>query len=197
MYAKLLILIRISLKFVPKGPVILTIRNNWFRYWLNAEQATSHYLNQCWPTLIARFRGHSLKLEKKYCRKSLRQNFFMYRVVQDWNCLPKDVISQPSHYNDVIMGAMASQITSLTLVYSTVYSGADQRKHQSSIEFPAQMASNAEKVSIWWRHHAYPVSKRGWDPCSSAKRDNPTKYTKYGKKWSLWNFTHCTAALLS
>ena len=36
------------------------------------------------------------------------------------------------HYNDVIMGAMASQITSLTIVYSTIYSGADQRKHQSS-----------------------------------------------------------------
>ena len=36
------------------------------------------------------------------------------------------------HCNDVIMGAMASQITSLTSVYSTVYSGADQRKHQSS-----------------------------------------------------------------
>ena len=34
--------------------------------------------------------------------------------------------------NDVIMSAMASQITSLTIVYSTVYSGADQRKHQSS-----------------------------------------------------------------
>ena len=30
------------------------------------------------------------------------------------------------------MGAMTSQITSLTIVYSTVYSGADQRKHQSS-----------------------------------------------------------------
>ena len=29
-------------------------------------------------------------------------------------------------------GAMASQITSLTIVYSTVYSGAYQRKHQSS-----------------------------------------------------------------
>ena len=36
------------------------------------------------------------------------------------------------HYDDVIMGAMASQITSLTIVYSTVYSGADQSKHQSS-----------------------------------------------------------------
>ena len=57
------------------------------------------------------------------------------------------------------MGVMTSQITSLTIVYSIVYSGADQRKHQSSAslaflrEFPAQMANNAENVSIWWRHH--------------------------------------------
>ena len=36
------------------------------------------------------------------------------------------------HYDDVIMDAIASQITSLTIVYSTVYSDADQRKHQSS-----------------------------------------------------------------
>ena len=36
------------------------------------------------------------------------------------------------HYDDVKMGAIASQITSLTIVYSTVYSGADQSKHQSS-----------------------------------------------------------------
>ena len=36
------------------------------------------------------------------------------------------------HHSDVIMSTMASQITSLTIVYSSVYSGADQRKHQSS-----------------------------------------------------------------
>ena len=36
------------------------------------------------------------------------------------------------HYGDVIMGAIASQITSLTIVFSTVYLDADQRKHQSS-----------------------------------------------------------------
>ena len=36
------------------------------------------------------------------------------------------------HYNDVIMTTIASQITSLTVVYSIVYSDADQRKHQSS-----------------------------------------------------------------
>ena len=66
------------------------------------------------------------------------------------------------------MGAMASQVTSPTIVYSTVYSGADQRKHQSSAslafcvmnspvtgEFPAQITSNAENVSIWWRHRDF------------------------------------------
>ena len=61
------------------------------------------------------------------------------------------------------MSAMASPITSLTIVYSTVYSGADQRKHKSSASLAfvrgihrwpvnsPQGASNAEHVSIWWR----------------------------------------------
>ena len=66
------------------------------------------------------------------------------------------------------MGAMAPQITSLSIVYSSVHSGADKKKPQSSgtpaffaenspvsDEFPAQMASNAENVSNWWRHHVY------------------------------------------
>ena len=64
------------------------------------------------------------------------------------------------------MTTMASQITSLTLVYLTVYSGADQRKHQSSESpafvrgihrIPAQMACNAENVSIRWRHHVFGI----------------------------------------
>ena len=36
------------------------------------------------------------------------------------------------HCSDVTMSTMASQITSLMIVYSTVDLGADQRKHQSS-----------------------------------------------------------------
>ena len=35
------------------------------------------------------------------------------------------------HYSDVIMSVMASQITCVTIVYSSVCSGADQRNHQS------------------------------------------------------------------
>ena len=63
------------------------------------------------------------------------------------------------HYNDVIMGAIAYQITSPTIVYSTIYSGSDKKKHKSSAslafvrgihrwpvtgEFPAQKAINAD-----------------------------------------------------
>ena len=63
------------------------------------------------------------------------------------------------------MTTMASQITSLTVVYSIVYSGVDQEnikalrhwplcgKFTGTGEFRAQRASNAENVSIWWRHH--------------------------------------------
>ena len=70
------------------------------------------------------------------------------------------------HYNDVIMSALASQITSLDNVYSTVYSRHRSKKtsklrvtglcagNSPAIgEFPAQRTSNAKNVSIWWSHH--------------------------------------------
>ena len=69
------------------------------------------------------------------------------------------------HYIDAIMATMASQITSLTIVYSTVYSDADQRKHQSSASLafvwgihrdrwiPRTKDQLRGKVSIWWRHN--------------------------------------------
>ena len=53
----------------------------------------------------------------------------------------------PSRYDDVIMSAMASQITSLTIVYSTVYSCADQRKHQSYAS-----------LAFVWGIHRWPVN---------------------------------------
>ena len=71
------------------------------------------------------------------------------------------------HYCDVIMSTMASQITSLSIVYSIFRSGADKKTSKLGVtglcagnspetgEFPAQMASIAENVSIWWRHHGY------------------------------------------
>ena len=66
---------------------------------------------------------------------------------------------RPYHdlYDDVIMSAMASQITSLTIVYSTVYSGANQSEHQSS----------ASLAFVWGIHrgpvnspHKWPVTRK-------------------------------------
>ena len=56
-------------------------------------------------------------------------------------------------------GNMTSQITSLTIVYSTVYSRRRSKK-TSKLRVAglcAQKASNAENVSIWWRHHGHSV----------------------------------------
>ena len=64
---------------------------------------------------------------------------------------------QSSHYDDVIMWTIASEITSLTSVYSTVYSDADQSKHQSS----------SSLAFVWGIHrgpvnspHKWPVTRK-------------------------------------
>ena len=62
-----------------------------------------------------------------------------------------------AHYDDVIMGAMASQITSLTIVYSTVYSGADQRKHQSSASLAFVRGIHRGPVNS---PHKWPVARK-------------------------------------
>ena len=54
-----------------------------------------------------------------------------------------------------MMGMMAYQLTSLTIVYSTVYSGADQRKHQSS----ASLAF-ARGIQRWDSPHKGPVTRK-------------------------------------
>ena len=66
----------------------------------------------------------NVKMSNRYdcMMKQISTTELQYPTLLNW--LP--------HYNDVIMRVMASQITSLMIVYSTVYSGADQRKHQSS-----------------------------------------------------------------
>ena len=61
------------------------------------------------------------------------------------------------HYNDVIMGTIASQITSLTIVHSTVYSDADQRKHQSSTLLAFERGIHRRPVNS---PHKWPVTRK-------------------------------------
>ena len=62
-----------------------------------------------------------------------------------------------SHYSDLIMCAIVYQITSLIIVYSTIYSGADIRKHQSS----ASLAI-VEGIHRWPVNspHKWPVTRK-------------------------------------
>ena len=87
------------------------------------------------------------------------------------------------------MGAIASQITSLMIIYSIINSGADQRKYQSSAspvssEFPAQMASNTENAYIWWRHHGMPCYEISTNVCTMFENWMKQRSTKSNlAKW--------------
>ena len=126
------------------------------------------------------------------------------KIGQEWRVERRKIPRLPGsldhysapHYSDVIMSAMASQITGVLIVYSTVCSGVDQRKHQSSAslslwgEFtgdrliprshrwiPRTKASVAEHISIWWRHHEnrkyrcrrWVILHEMWSECSRVE----------------------------
>ena len=61
------------------------------------------------------------------------------------------------HYDDVIMSAIASQIISFTIVYSTAYSDADHRKHQS-----AASLAFVREIYRWPVHsqHKWPITRK-------------------------------------
>ena len=62
-----------------------------------------------------------------------------------------------AHYIDVMMVRMASQITSLMTIYSTVYSGVDQRKHQSSTSLAFVWGIHCWSVNFL---HKLPVTRK-------------------------------------
>ena len=61
------------------------------------------------------------------------------------------------HYDDVIMGVMASPITSIAIVYSTIYSDADQRKHHSSASLAFVRGIHRRPVNS---PHKWPVTRK-------------------------------------
>ena len=91
--------------------------HHWFRWWIVTRSAPRHYLDQCWISVASTHRNKiqwNLKKKNKKFQQGCLKNSYM------------------PHYSDVIVDTIVSQIASLTIVYSIVYSGADQRKHQSS-----------------------------------------------------------------
>ena len=62
-----------------------------------------------------------------------------------------------THYSDVILGTIASQITSLIIAYSTVYSYAEQTKHQSSTSMAFVWGIHRRPVNF---PHKWPVTRK-------------------------------------
>ena len=99
-------------------------------------------------------------------------NLFIYFLFSTWvkpYCFLL-IVGWLIHNNYVTMSTLASQITSLTIVYSSVYSGPNQRKHQSSASFdfvmgihrwpmnsPHKGPVTRKMIHIWWHYHVLDV----------------------------------------
>ena len=87
-----------------------------------------------------------------------------------------------NNYKDVIMGAIASQITSLTNVYSIVYSEADQRKYQSSASLAFVQGihrgpvNSPHKWPVTWKMFPFDdvIMKRGTQTLTWCRTASPT-----------------------
>ena len=102
------------------------------------------------------------------------------------------------HCNDVIISAMAPQITSLTIVYSTVYSRSKKtskprvtdlsdRNSPVTGEFPARRANNAENVQIQiLRNRVRPLF--ACQLFNRLEKKNEPSLTHTRCIWSLTNF---------
>ena len=79
-------------------------------------------------------------------------------------------------------GARASQFTSRTIVYSTVYSGVDQRKHQSTASL-AFCVGNSPVTGKWFH-----LMTSSW--CRHDKNENPNNFISQPCVSIIENITH-------
>ena len=108
-------------------------------------------------------------------------------------------LEERTHYNDVIMGTIASQITSLSIVYSIVYSDADQRKHQSSTSLTFVRGIHRGPVNS---PHKWPVTREmfpfddvimHWSKCKLWEKVRHSSHVftliicRHGAIWHQWH----------
>ena len=135
----------------------------------NTTQQSVNCVHNLWAifwgvggTLKNFWRGLSLQfpIGHPWLRKFWSKTYpWLRRISWSWVHLHdfKEFQAKYFHYNDVIMETMASQITSLTIVYSTVNSGADQRKHESSASLAFVRGIHRGPVNS---PHKWPVTRK-------------------------------------
>ena len=122
-------------------------------------------------TFLQITRERHVRTRYELCSKSDQSCCAVCSIVPCCTAIYRDstvFFSNLLHYSDVIMGTMASQITSLAILYSTVYSGAHKKTHQSS-------ASLAFVRGI----HRWLVNSPHKSPFTRKKIDDVTMYIAY------------------
>ena len=95
--------------------------------------------------------------------------------------LPTHPEVTPEHYSDVIMSVIASLITDVSIVYSTISSGANQRKHQTSASLSSVRGIHRKKGR--WRGKCFRLMTSSWN---IANKQWPSTYffTKCNDTWT-------------
>ena len=128
---------------------------------LSYQYSNSHYKDKTVSRLSCLYSGDSVNMGIR--------SLYWERVLRDTSgdaLHDTTTKHQTCHYDDVIIGAMESQNTSLTIVYSTVYSNADQRKHKIS-------ASLIPRTNGQYRVKCFHFMTSSWQcvPCTVARLD--------------------------
>ena len=97
----------------------IDLGQHWLRYLACCLTAPSNYMNQRWLVIS--------KVQYGILLRAAAQGPSVLQI-----CLKITTKISFTHYSDVIMSAILSQITGVSIVYLAICSGADQRKHQSS-----------------------------------------------------------------
>ena len=148
--------------------VTLTLRDKWWwprkifsekmtlnPWWRHAMETLSKLLDlgEGKPPPTGRFLAQS-DLIRHYPHVTLNTCSMSRWVLLLWYMYSPYILT---HYDDVIMTMLASQITSLTVVYSIVYSGVNQRKHQSSASLAFVREIHRGPVNF---PHKWPVARK-------------------------------------
>ena len=175
------------------------IFQNWFRWWLGADLATSHYLNQWWSSLITHIcvtrpqwvndifcqgKLYSVsaalftvlcslvpnavyQFRNLYVVKSHRMTYGRCRVIKfqsnvnlftsklatlQWRHNEPDCVSNHQPHDCLVNRLFRRRSKKTSKLRVT---GLCAGNSPGTAEFPAQRASDAENVSIWWRHHEF------------------------------------------
>ena len=158
------------------SPGCLNILTYWRKYWVDRLRR------------ILRSKIYTIIFYQQICRL---RHYILHQVAHIDCSAPSGKQHEPltgvcvivTHYCDVIMGSVPSQFTSLTIVYSTVYSDADQRKHQSSASLAFVRGFHRGPVNSL---HKWPVTRKMFP------FDDVIMYCYYYYVWWVSPWHHAT-----